>query len=124
VPFLERVRGMGGKIAIVTNRDQELCPATEENFRRHGIPFDVMLCRPDPKLGEKEPRWEALRAGTAAPGLGPVEVVMWVGDNIKDFPDLDQSLRDAPDEAYADFGTRFVIIPNPMYGSWVDNPRR
>jgi 5'-nucleotidase (lipoprotein e(P4) family) len=120
VVFLKRVHELGGKIAIVTNRAQAECPPTEENFRRHGIPYDVILCRP-PDNGEKEPRWQALEQGTAAPGLPPLEIVLWVGDNIQDFPDLDQSLRLKPDEAFKEFGTRYFVLPNPMYGSWERN---
>jgi hypothetical protein len=43
---------------------------------------------------------------------------MWVGDNIKDFPGGDQKLHDAPVEALAAFGDRFIVVPNPLYGSW------
>ncbi len=50
-------------------------------------------------------------------------IVLWVGDNITDFPDLDQTVRTRPEEAFADFGRRFIVIPNPMYGSWESNPR-
>ncbi len=121
VAFLKRVHELGGKIAIVTNRTQEECPPTEENFRRHGIPYDVILCRPA-ENGEKEPRWQAIEQGTAAPGLPPLEIVLWVGDNIQDFPDLDQSLRLKPDDAFKEFGTRYFVLPNPMYGSWERNP--
>jgi len=46
-----------------------------------------------------------------------------VGDNITDFPDLDQAIRLEKDPAFADFGRRFIVLPNPMYGSWVGNPR-
>jgi 5'-nucleotidase (lipoprotein e(P4) family) len=121
VAFLKRVHELGGKIAIVTNRGQAECPPTEENFRRHAIPYDVILCRP-PDNGEKEPRYRAVEQGTAAPGLPPLEIVLWVGDNIQDFPNLDQSLRLQPDEAFKEFGTRHFILPNPLYGSWERNP--
>jgi 5'-nucleotidase (lipoprotein e(P4) family) len=121
VAFLRRVHELGGKIAIVTNRIQALCPATEEDFRRHEIPFDLMLCR-SPETSEKEPRFEAVERGTAVPGLPPLQIVLYVGDNIRDFPGLDQDLRAKPDEAFAEFGTRFFVLPNPMYGSWEGNP--
>jgi 5'-nucleotidase (lipoprotein e(P4) family) len=118
--FLERVHDLGGRIVIVTNRDEAICPDTEANFRDLGLPYDAMLCR----RGEsrKEPRWEQVVSGTAVPGLPPLEIVMWVGDNIQDFPDLGQDLRFEPDAAFADFGRKYVVIPNPMYGSWTSNP--
>ena len=47
---------------------------------------------------------------------------MWLGDNIHDFPGLDQELRFASPEELAEFGDRFFILPNPLYGSWRGNP--
>jgi len=116
--FIERVSELGGVVALVTNRAHELCPATEDNLRAQGVPYDVILCRPPGSDGEKEPRFDSLREGTAAGGLPALEIVMFVGDNIGDFPDLDQSLRRANEDAYADFGALYFVIPNPMYGSW------
>jgi len=119
--FLGLIHDRGGKIVIVTNRDEPYCELTREDFRRHGIPFDLMLCRIDGK-SEKGPRWEAVRTGKASPELPPLEIVMWLGDNINDFPGLDQQLRHAPPEDFKAFGDRYFIFPNPMYGSWENNP--
>jgi 5'-nucleotidase (lipoprotein e(P4) family) len=121
VEFLRRVHQLGGRVAIVTNRGHADCPPTEENFRREGIPFDVMLCRPEVGSSEKEPRWEALAQGTAAPGLPPVEILLWLGDNVGDFPDLDQDAGRDP-ERLEEFGRRYFVFPNPVYGSWQRNP--
>jgi 5'-nucleotidase (lipoprotein e(P4) family) len=118
--FMELIQDRGGKIVIVTNRDEPYCELTRENFRRHGIPFDLMLCRIDGK-SDKEPRWEAVQTGKASAELPPLEIVMWLGDNVRDFPGLDQELRHAPETAYAVFGDRYFILPNPMYGSWEEN---
>jgi 5'-nucleotidase (lipoprotein e(P4) family) len=118
--FLQRVKELGGTIAIVTNRDIEVCPATMENFKALDLPFDLMLCRTD--TSEKEHRWRSVENGTASPAVPPLKIVMWLGDNIGDFPDLDQSLRDQGAEAFRNFGTRFFVLPNPMYGSWQRNP--
>ena len=118
VAFLERVHRLGGRIALVTNRDEPMRADTAANLQAEGVPFDLLLLRPSPDKGAKQPRWDAVEAGTAAPGVPPLKIVMWVGDNIRDFPGGDQSLRQAPPEAMAAFGDRFVILPNPMYGSW------
>ena len=121
VDFLRRVQELGGRVAIVTNRSQRDCPATEDNFHLQDIPYDVMLCKSADGGSEKEPRWQALERGTAAPDLQPLEILLWVGDNIQDFPDLDQ--QNARDPArLADFGRRYFILPNPLYGSWERNP--
>jgi predicted secreted acid phosphatase len=45
-------------------------------------------------------------------------VVAFVGDNIQDFPGQSQAIRERAEEAFAEFGARFFVLPNPMYGSW------
>ena len=118
--FLERVHELGGKVAVVTNRRQRHCPQTADNLRALQIPFDVILCRGEDR--DKQPRWRSVEEGTATPDLPPLEIVMWVGDNIHDFPGLDQELRFAGPEAMTEFGDRFFVLPNPLYGSWEHNP--
>jgi 5'-nucleotidase (lipoprotein e(P4) family) len=119
--FLSRVRALGGKIAIVTNRTVTECPDTEAVFLAHGLAFDAMLCKPDGGPGDKNPRFEAVARGTTPAGLPPLDVVAFVGDNIQDFPGLSQAIRKQGDEAFAPFGARFFVLPNPMYGSWERN---
>jgi 5'-nucleotidase (lipoprotein e(P4) family) len=120
--FLSRVRALGGRIAIVTNRTESECPDTEAVFRTHELAYDVMLCKPDAGPSDKNPRFEAVAMGTTAAGLPPLEVVAFVGDNIQDFPGLGQSFRKEGDDAFAPFGSRYFVLPNPMYGSWQRNP--
>ncbi|MEO8503622.1 MAG: HAD family acid phosphatase [Acidobacteriota bacterium] len=115
--FLNLVHSLGGKIAIVTNRSEATCEATRANFSQQSLPFDVMLCRGAD--GDKNPRFQAVEKGGTA--LGPLHVVLWIGDNIRDFPTLDQKARFDPERLGA-FGTRFFMLPNPMYGSWEKNP--
>lgn len=116
--FLTRVRGLGGKIAIVTNRLGSECDDTIAVFTREALVYDAMLCRPNGTPSDKNPRFEQVRAGTAIGSATPVEVVAFVGDNIQDFPGLSQAVKDGGDTAFAAFGTRFFVVPNPMYGSW------
>lgn len=116
--FLSRVRALGGKIAVVTNRLGSECADTIAVFAAHALVYDAMLCRPNGSPSDKNPRFEQVRTG-AAPGLdAPVEVLAFVGDNIQDFPALSQKTKDTGDLGFASFGTRFWVLPNPMYGSW------
>jgi predicted secreted acid phosphatase len=65
-----------------------------------------------------------VQQGTADADLPPLEVLMWVGDNIQDFPGLGQNLRMMAGPSYGRFGERYFLLPNPMYGSWESNPGR
>ena len=116
--FLARVHELGGKIAIVTNRAASECPDTEANFRAEKLPFDVMLCKPAGGPSDKNPRFEAVAHGMTPAGLPPLTIVAFLGDNIFDFPGLSQAIAQQGDDAFAQFGKEFFVLPNPMYGSW------
>lgn len=118
--FIQRVQTLGGTVALVTNRHVSQCPATEDNLAAVGVSYDVILCQDGER--EKEGRWQSVEDGTAAEGLAPAEIVLWVGDNIHDFRGMDQEHRHDPDN-FDDFGTRFIVMPNPMSGSWTRNPQ-
>ena len=119
--FLKRVHQLGGKVVIVTNRSAAECPATEANLHSEGLEYDVALCKQD--TSDKNPRFKSVEEGKASASLPALDVVMFVGDNIQDFPDQSQALRTADDGAFVDFGSRFFVLPNPMYGSWEKNPQ-
>lgn len=114
VEFVDRVHELGGRVAVVTNRSQKSCEATGNNLRAVGVRYDFLRCRDGES--SKAGRWEEVRSGNGT-GLGPLEIVMWIGDNIHDFPGLDQSAKSG-DGVFDDFGTRFFVLPNPLYGSW------
>jgi 5'-nucleotidase (lipoprotein e(P4) family) len=114
--FTKLVHSLGGLVAIVTNRSMAECDATRENLKSIGIEADVVLCQP-PGEGNKNPRFQRVQSGTAAPGLPALTVVEWLGDNIQDFPSLTQTVR-TDSTALGQFGKRYFVLPNPMYGSW------
>lgn len=116
--FLDRVRALGGRIAIVTNRLESECADTRAVFDLQALAYDVILCRPDEGPSDKNPRFETVASGKWPGAAGPLDVVAWVGDNIHDFPELSQAIRQQDDAAYGDFGARFFVLPNPMYGGW------
>jgi 5'-nucleotidase (lipoprotein e(P4) family) len=117
--FTRLVHELGGRVAIVTNRDDDQCADTRENLRQVGIAFELVLCRVQGQ-SDKNPRFAAVQAGTGT-GQPPLKVLMWVGDNIQDFPRLSQDARGQP-STLDEFGRAYVILPNPMYGSWERNP--
>ncbi|MEP6834205.1 MAG: hypothetical protein ABJB74_12465, partial [Gemmatimonas sp.] len=65
-------------------------------------------------------RTELLRHYTSK--LPAMKVVMWLGDNIQDFPTLGQEVRNGGAAGFAEFGRSWFVLPNPLYGSWDKNP--
>lgn len=120
VAFTDRVHQLGGKVVIVTNRDDAECPITRSNFERVSIKTDLVLCKTN--TDNKNPRFDAVQNGSAAPGFPAIAVLEWLGDNIQDFPHLSQALRNEPEAAFSQFGQTFFAMPNAMYGSWQGNP--
>lgn len=123
VVFTERVRSLGGRVAVVTNRAERECDATRRNLEAVGVSAAVVLCRAPGEDG-KGGRFRRVQEGTASAGLPPLEVVAWIGDNIEDFPGGSQTRADGDPAFLAEFGVRYFVLPNPMYGSWQDNPPR
>ena len=121
--FIREVHRLGGRVAIVTNRDEVVCGETRSNLAAVGVEADVVLCR-QPGPSGKEGRFRAVQEGTTPAGLPPLRVVAWVGDNIQDFPGGTQALRDGPADGLAEVGRHWFVLPNPMYGSWESNPER
>jgi predicted secreted acid phosphatase len=116
--FLARVRELGGRVAIVTNRLESECADTEAVFRTHRLVYDVMLCRPDGGPSDKNPRFAAVGAAMGKAGGSPLDVLAFVGDNILDFPNLSQAAAKQAETVFDPFGVQYFMLPNPMYGSW------
>ncbi|CAN5758672.1 N/A [soil metagenome] len=121
--FIRTVRELGGRVAIVTNRDDVVCDSTRRNLRDLGVTVDVVLCQTAGESG-KGGRFRAVAEGTAGAGLPQLDVIAFVGDNIQDFPSTTQQIRDAGPAAFGRFGHDWFILPNPMYGSWERVPPR
>ncbi len=120
VEFTRRVHELGGRVAIVSNRADSLCAPTRENLAKVGVVADIVLCQVG-RVSDKNPRFRQVQDGTAMRGVPSLRVVEWIGDNIQDFPALTQATRNDP-AGYGDFGVRFFLLPNPIYGSWEHNP--
>ncbi len=122
VAFTRRVHELGGRVVIITNRADSLCTETRGNLQKVEVRADLVLCAP-PGQEDKNPRFMRVQNGTASPGLPPLTVLEWLGDNIQDFPGLTQAVR-GDTSAYALFGRRYFVVPNPDYGSWQSNTGR
>lgn len=141
VAFTRAVHRSGGFVAVVTNRLAQEDEWTRDNLKALGIEFDLLYLRTDES--EKTARWrkaaqdisvvaaKAGRSGTPVP-------VMWIGDQITDFPQLDASgqiagamsqasFNAAQNVAANEFGVRFILLPQPLYSGrdgWTANEKQ
>ena len=124
--FTQTVHALGGLVAIVTNRDASIDPVTRANLKTDGIWFDYETGRPHGTPHGKAARWRAAGASLAHSTGGAPKAVIWVGDQVTDFPHLDAQghIVGAMNQGDAGqgIGQRFFLIPNPIYGNWTKNP--
>lgn len=103
-------------VFYISNRKVNQVPETLKNLKAHGFPMadeEHILLRG--KVSGKEPRRKQVEKSH--------KIVMLLGDNLSDFAayfdDASMAKRNAlTDENSALFGTKFIVLPNPMYGDW------
>ena len=126
VEFVAAVRQLGGRVAWISNRLESVRQATQANMAARGLwGADDRLClaNNDPQYTKTARRAELLSGSGACGWPGqPVEVLAWFGDNIQDFPQAGEPDADAGKDTA--FGTRYFMIPNPLYGGWVTRVTR
>ena len=120
VEFLNEVARRGVAIFYVSNRWSEVnYEPTIENLKALGFPSvdaEHVLLMEDRKMSDKQPRFDRITED--------YDVVVYMGDNAGDLPlgtkGMNRAARNAAiDAARADFGTQYIVFPNPAYGSWV-----
>ena len=128
--FTHFVHNLGGYVSFITNRDatsKKVIEATVRNLEKEHIYFDqVVFSNVEAKNpSDKNSRFEAVESGkygddiVLAGKLPAHKILAYLGDNIQDFPNLNQKdMAKAKDTAFEDFGNRYFIMPNPIYGSW------
>ena len=114
--FLSYAAGKGVEVFYISNRYSSQKKETIENLEVLGFPFadesHLLLKESTSKKGARREQVEETH-----------EVILYIGDNLSDFLDIfdDQSTeaRNAHvDENKNDFGVKFIVLPNPMYGDW------
>lgn len=116
VDFLNYAVSRGAKVFFVSNRDEVQRQATIDNLKSVGltdVSNDNVLLRD--KESSKEARREII--------LAKYRIVMFVGDNLDDHSNVfeKKSVADrfaAVDKARDQFGKRYIVLPNAMYGTW------
>jgi 5'-nucleotidase (lipoprotein e(P4) family) len=122
VDFLNYAVSRGVKIFYVSNRDEVQKESTIDNLKKVGFADisadNVLLRRKDAQgnnISNKTPRRESVASR--------YRIVMLIGDNLDDFSDVFERKSIAErfaetDKAKADWGKRWIVLPNAMYGTW------
>jgi 5'-nucleotidase (lipoprotein e(P4) family) len=108
--FLDSVRNEGVQIVFLSNRMNQNLKPTQENLLKLDVlkPKDIFLLRQN-KLDTKEKRRaEVLEGRGRMEKFGPLNVIVYLGDQMGDFPQ----------EHSAEIGRKYFLLPNPMYGKW------
>lgn len=119
VEFMNYVVDKGGVVFYVTNRDPSLREVTYSSMARMGFPMvdmDHIHIRETGMASSKESRRANIEKD--------YEVVLILGDNLEDFADLfpvkdgNDVRRNAVDDIRDEWGRRFIMFPNAVYGDW------
>ncbi len=124
IDFINTIQVMGGYINLVTNREIERQEDTKKALQQLGIRYDQILFRKKSE-GCKNKRFQAVQNGEVPSILPKQAIVAWLGDNIEDIPQVHQKdffIKDSNDSIYRNFGKKYFIFPNPIYGSWKNMP--
>jgi acid phosphatase len=124
--FLGEAAARGVTVFYISNRGPEEAEATRRNLTEKGFPLrektagdlgDAVLLR-----GER-PEWTSDKSSRRAAVAAHYRVVMLCGDDLNDFFPARMSPQERMNKARAYeswWGERWIILPNPMYGSWED----
>jgi 5'-nucleotidase (lipoprotein e(P4) family) len=114
--FLQYAGSKGIEVYYITNRREKHREATLKNLKKIGFPFaenEFLLMRTD-ESGKKSRRDKVSETR---------QIIMLIGDNLNDFSENfeEQLISERfalTDSLKSEFGTRFIVLPNAMYGDW------
>jgi len=113
--FLKYAQSKEVETFYLTNRDQADYKGTLSNLQRLGFPFaDEAHLIVKTTTSDKEPRRQKV--------LEKYNILLLCGDNLSDFSNVfyreGKNTQEEVDRLQAEFGTHFIVLPNPMYGDW------
>ncbi len=119
VEFLNYAVSKGIEIFYISNRKEKQIQATMKNLIDKGFPMvdlqHLLFKKDKDKNSSKESRRNVVEKN--------YYVIAYLGDNLADFSKLyDNTSRDrrnnVTDSINKDFGSKFIVLPNAMYGDW------
>jgi 5'-nucleotidase (lipoprotein e(P4) family) len=114
--FLNYADKKGVRVFYITNRNESERAGTMANLQKVGFPNvtnESVLLRAD--TSSKEPRRQQV--------VAQYRIVLLMGDNLNDFDVAFEKKTVAERLAAVEqnkdkFGTRYIVLPNAMYGDW------
>jgi acid phosphatase len=121
VPFLQHAHRLGIEIFYVTNRSHAVEDATRRSLLRLELPLseetDTLLTK------HEQPQWTRAKDKRRELVRGSYRVLLVVGDNLGDFIKEKRfsrgGRRDTVLEHAEMWGSKWFMLPNPLYGGWV-----
>jgi 5'-nucleotidase (lipoprotein e(P4) family) len=114
--FFHYVKANGVDVYYVTNRKEEVREATLDNLKKAEFPFadDAHLLMPSGESSKEARRLQIMQRN---------HISLLMGDNLNDFAQVFENKTPAErmqlvDKMYKEFGRKFIVLPNAMYGDW------
>lgn len=115
--FIAFAQSKGVAVKLISNRQTDEVAATLQNLLEQGIKLDTtdLLFVAPGESSCKDSRREKVAAN--------YEIILLIGDSLGDFSsefdNRDSTLAlGLVDSLQGLFGTRYIVLPNPMYGEW------
>jgi len=118
--FLLYAKSRGVMPFYISNRDEDERPGTQRTLEKLGFPLSS-----DPEnvlLRGQRPEWRSDKSSRRAHVAASYRILLVLGDDMNDFAFAGDKTTEQRDAMVAErkewWGTRWFMIPNPMYGSW------
>lgn len=123
VAFTRRAKELGIEVVFLTNRLPEVKEVTFANLAAVGFPVgdtpSRLFCR-----GELDPTNSPNKSAGRAALARRWRILLLAGDDLNDFVSGAHAPAEARRRVAADhaafWGTRWILLPNPAYGTWED----
>lgn len=125
VDFITLVRQAGGHVGWISNRDVNVTEPTRANLQVVGLwnPDDRLCLQKTAQHTKAERRREIVTGlGDCGWPAQPTQVLLFVGDQLGDFPSAEEQIPHTGTDAA--FGRACFLLPNSMYGNWVNGVTR
>ena len=121
--FANYAKSKNVEVFYITNRDDNEHAVTVQNLMNEKFPYavdDHVLTKSDLSYSSGN---TSSKDGRRAKVSETHEIILLIGDNLNDFSGVfeDRSTNNgkaAAVENREQFGKKFIVLPNPMYGAW------